>query len=199
MKFPTVHESTSYAGALEYGFLKGAVLGSLFSFGAASILKRKAPVFFKAPGGYHRALLYATPAMFLSITNMERESRKFESHQRGQQQGHELVAAIKPEKPSSLKNWVEKYKYQLIVSGWAASLYGSYRYINRNPYLSKSNKLVQARVAAQALTVLMLIASVAVSYSAITPEESAEIKRILHSKSWENNLPFVASANKNSH
>ncbi|GMM51410.1 hypothetical protein DASB73_023680 [Starmerella bacillaris] len=199
MKFPDQSETTSYAGALERGFLKGAIFGSAVSLGTAFVLKRKVPSFFNTPGGYHRVLLYATPAMFFSITNMERESRKFEAHQRGQQQGHELVAATKGPKPSTMSDWVSKYKYQFIASGWAASLLGSFYVINKKSSLSKSNKLVQARVVAQALTLLMLMASVGASYSAMTPEEATEIKKIMHASSWEHHLPFVKKANNSSY
>lgn len=199
MKIPSIHEAKSYAGALELGFLKGAVLGSVVSVGCAAVLKRKAPSFFMYPGGYHRALLYAAPPMFFSITNMERESRRFESHQRGERHGHDLIASIDTPSSSEKTSFLSKYKYQTIVAGWAASLYGSYRIINKNPYISKTNKLVQARVAAQVLTVAMLVASVYASYNAITPEEATELKRILHSKSWEENLPFVSKANNASH
>lgn len=55
---------------------------------------------------------------------------------------------------------LSKYKYQVIVGAWAALLYGSWRYVNKDKYMLTTQKAVQARVYAQAITVVLLLLTI---------------------------------------
>lgn len=51
------------------------------------------------------------------------------------------------------------HRYQLVGGSWVLSMVAALALTGRNPYLSTQQKLVQARVYAQGLTVAVLIAS----------------------------------------
>lgn len=55
--------------------------------------------------------------------------------------------------------WGERNRYKIVGGSWVASMGIALGLVGRNPYLSTSQKLVQARVYAQSLTIAVLIAS----------------------------------------
>lgn len=55
--------------------------------------------------------------------------------------------------------WGKAHRYPIVAGSWVASMAISLGLVGRNPYLSTSQKLVQARVYAQTLTIAVLIAS----------------------------------------
>ena len=59
------------------------------------------------------------------------------------------------------KDWARENRYAIIGGSWAASMAAALTIVGRNPYQSTAQKLVQARVYAQGLTVLVLLASAA--------------------------------------
>ncbi|KAK4049408.1 Replication factor C, subunit RFC4 [Microbotryomycetes sp. JL201] len=81
---------------------------------------------------------------------------------------NEQLAGIADSKPAidrstlstsqALVEWGKEHRYGAVFAAWAASMIGSFGYISMTP-LSFAQKLVQARMAAQGLTVAVLIAS----------------------------------------
>lgn len=61
------------------------------------------------------------------------------------------------------RDFAERHQYGIIGGAWAASLAGSFGYIMREPTQSFSQKIVQARMWAQGLTIGILIAAGAVA------------------------------------
>lgn len=61
-----------------------------------------------------------------------------------------------------VKEWAEENRYPIIFTFWVLSMGGSFAMVNRNRYLSGSQKLVQARMYAQGSTLAVLLASFAV-------------------------------------
>src|SRR5690242_20650538 len=59
------------------------------------------------------------------------------------------------------REWAEENRYPIIFGFWVASMAGSFWAVNRKSYLSGSQKLVQARMYAQGLTLAVLLASFA--------------------------------------
>lgn len=57
--------------------------------------------------------------------------------------------------------WAREEKYKIIGATWIASIVGSFFMVSRNPYLSGQQKIVQARVYAQGLTLAVMCASAA--------------------------------------
>lgn len=59
------------------------------------------------------------------------------------------------------KEWATDNRYPLLFGFWVLSMAGSWHYVNRNPYLSGSQKIVQARMYAQGGTLAALLTSFA--------------------------------------
>lgn len=64
-----------------------------------------------------------------------------------------------------LKEWGSDNRYPIVFGCWLASMGVSFALVNRNRYLSGSQKLVQARMYAQGLTLAVLLASFAMEGS----------------------------------
>jgi hypothetical protein len=76
---------------------------------------------------------------------------------------HEKEAQLKAETTTlqRAKKWAEDNRYPIIFGFWLTSMVGSFAMVNRNPYLTGSQKLVQARMYAQGSTLAVLMASFA--------------------------------------
>lgn len=57
--------------------------------------------------------------------------------------------------------WLSDNRYSLVVGSWVASISAAWAIVGRNPYLTGQQKLVQARVYAQGLTLAVVIISLA--------------------------------------
>lgn len=57
--------------------------------------------------------------------------------------------------------WAHEEKYKIIGASWILSIVGSFAIVNRNPYLTGQQKIVQARVYAQGLTLAVMCATAA--------------------------------------
>lgn len=51
-------------------------------------------------------------------------------------------------------------KYKIIISTWAASLYGSWVLVNRDKIMTTAQKAVQARMYAQGITIILLLSTI---------------------------------------
>jgi hypothetical protein len=67
--------------------------------------------------------------------------------------------------------WGKKERYKIVAASWVASMFAAFSIVSRNKYLTGAQKLVQARVYAQFLTVGVLIASAAFEISDSKNEE----------------------------
>lgn len=86
------------------------------------------------------------------------EGRAFFNDRRTQIRNEEAAAMTTGERALS---WARSQKYKIISLTWVASMIGSWMFVGRNPYLTGQQKLVQARVYAQGLTVGVLCATAA--------------------------------------
>ncbi|KAL8280924.1 hypothetical protein RQP46_006603 [Phenoliferia psychrophenolica] len=77
-----------------------------------------------------------------------------------------------------LLEWAKEHRYGVVFSGWGASMIGTFAYIAATP-LTFTQKLVQARMAAQGLTLVVLLASAGLSAmpAADGSESEDELKR----------------------
>lgn len=71
------------------------------------------------------------------------------------------AAKASEDRLTRLKTWGRENRYGIITASWVASMAIALGLVGRNPYLSRSQKLVQARVYAQALTVGVFVATAA--------------------------------------
>ena len=59
------------------------------------------------------------------------------------------------------KKWLSDNRYSIVVGSWVASISAALGIVGKNPYLTGQQKLVQARVYAQGLTLAVVIISLA--------------------------------------
>lgn len=101
----------------------------------------------------------------------DRASRAFEiSHnpeERYQQQASKERAALAKQQPVSqrLLAWGREYRYPIVGASWLLSMGLAFAIVGRSPYLTTSQKIVQARVYAQGLTLAVLIGTAAFEIS----------------------------------
>lgn len=70
-----------------------------------------------------------------------------------------------PSKSQQIFSWVRERKYKLAGATFVASMVGSFVLVGRNPYLTGKQKLVQARVYAQGLTLAVIVSLAALDMS----------------------------------
>ncbi|CCK69803.1 Rcf2p KNAG_0D00510 [Huiozyma naganishii CBS 8797] len=158
------HSAYTLKGGL-YGCLAGlAVSGLVFRLGP-----RRFPRF--QPQGMPwsiRTALFIAPPTLLTAIFAEEASNKFDSltysgdYNREQSQRDRLERegmSLKDRAVASLS----VHKYKIITTLWAGSLWGSWVLVNRDKIMTKAQKAVQARMYAQFVTVVLLLASVVLS------------------------------------
>lgn len=184
-----------YTRTLGHGALQGAAYGGLVSLGVYAFMRRRGYLP-HLKSGVVQNIMFGSPLVIGAITLAELRANKIEREQKGIDVSNIQRVEDAPDSFTKLKNFLVSHKYRLIVSGWAAAMAGSFALVNRDKYMSKAQKIVQARVYAQGITVALLLMSVLLS---IKPSEtkSQEIQeaREQASHSWEHSLPFVQEAN----
>ncbi|KAH8596781.1 hypothetical protein B0O99DRAFT_619921 [Bisporella sp. PMI_857] len=114
-----------------------------------------------------KAFLVSSSTTFTAIISADRASRKYEwsrdpSRDYKDRASRELAAAKANESSwQKAKNWGRENRYPIVTASWVASMGIALGLVGRNPYLTKAQKLVQARVYAQGLTLAVLVATAA--------------------------------------
>ncbi|KAF5095698.1 hypothetical protein D0Z03_001777 [Geotrichum reessii] len=167
MKIATDTEVKDYTRAIVIGGLKGAAVGLGVSLGVAYWARGRQTIFNSMNHSF-KTFFFLTPILGIGITATELASLEFDMEQYDFGESEKLRKAER-EKIDNLpfleraKVYGIENKYKIIVGAWAASLGGSFWWINRDKFLSKSQKIVQARMYAQALTVVILLGSMLMS------------------------------------
>lgn len=109
----------------------------------------------------------ANTSTCVAVISADRYSRAFE-RKRHADYGFKNVSELEQERRDAerstvevAKQWVSEQRYPIVFGSWVASMAIAFGLVGRNPYLTGQQKLVQARVYAQGLTLAVLIASFA--------------------------------------
>lgn len=115
-----------------------------------------------------RVFLAASTGTFVAVISADRASAAYDIENTPQkkqflEREYEKEARLKAETTAlqRAKKWAEDNRYPIIFGFWLTSMVGSFAMVNRNPYLTGSQKLVQARMYAQGSTLAVLMASFA--------------------------------------
>lgn len=167
MKLLTKEEEAEHWSATVNGGILGGITGTLVGTAGVILAQRRYPTFRGLTVPF-RTFLACSTGTFSAIIAADRASRSFENerqperiqHPDGQQQ---LRAQIEESKPffQRAKDWGNDNRYSIVFGSWVASMGVSFALVHRNPYLTGAQKLVQARVYAQGLTLGVLLASLA--------------------------------------
>lgn len=168
MKKVSKDEVREYSSAISGGFFKGALLGSVFSLGLFGLLRRKSSLY-NTFTTTTRTFFGLTPPILFGVTNAEWASRGFD--EKRYKFGQAADYAVKEQKRfedlsfhDRLMYDLEDNKYKIIFGLWAGSLAGSFWWINRDKLMSRSQKIVQARMYAQALSIVILLGTMFLSH-----------------------------------
>ena len=161
MKILTQEEIEAHHYHTLAGGVKGAVAGLVIS----GLVFRFAPVKFprfqpKAMPWSLKTAVFITPPTLLASIGAEEASTGFDNMMYGA--GSSSRDAVEEHKRWKQLSFGEKltegastHKYKIIVAAWAASLWGSWKFVDRDPIMSKTQKAVQARMYAQSLTTIL--------------------------------------------
>ncbi|KAF2084681.1 hypothetical protein K490DRAFT_75639 [Saccharata proteae CBS 121410] len=159
-------EQAHYNATIKGGAIGGAVGLAVGGLGVFAATKRF-PMFRQITVPF-RAFLVASSGTFASIIQADRASRSYDidnnpEKKRLLEEEREQAELLESGKTSlqRLGDWAEENRYPIIFGAWVASMAGSFAIVSRNKYLSGAQKLVQARVYAQGLTLAVLLASFA--------------------------------------
>ena len=105
--------------------------------------------------------------MFLAIISADKYSRAYEASRHPEEdykdEAERQRAEIDAGKSNYEKfmNWGRENRYPIVGASWVASMAIALGIVGRSPYLTTAQKLVQARVYAQGLTLAVLVATAA--------------------------------------
>ncbi|KAF2722023.1 hypothetical protein K431DRAFT_267149 [Polychaeton citri CBS 116435] len=150
--------------------LKGGFLGGVTGLSAGLVAVYGASARYPAFRGLtlpFRTFLVVSSGTFASIVAADSFGRRFETSRHPDRaykdEQQTLAQTLEKNKPASARalDWARENRYSLVFGSWVASMAGSLALVGRNPYLSGQQKLVQARVYAQGLTLAVVIISLA--------------------------------------
>ena len=113
-----------------------------------------------------KAFLITSSGTFGGIITADHFSRKFESAQKPADQALASIEQHRRQEHVSGMTWTERAmdwgrreRYKIVGASWFISMVAAFALVGRNPYLTRPQQLVQARVYAQGLTLAVLIAT----------------------------------------
>jgi len=167
MKILTQEEKDANYRATVKGGVLGGGLG--LAIGSAGIwaASRRFPAFRGLTIPF-RAFIAVSTGTFASIIVADRFSSNYEIHRNRDRlalsQHQSEFQKYEAQKPflQRARDWAGEHRYSIVFCAWLASMGISFALVSRNRYLTTSQKIVQARVYAQGLTVATLLGSFAV-------------------------------------
>lgn len=166
MKILTKEEESAHYNATLKGGFEGGLVGLAVGGAAVYAAHLRFPTF-RGLTLPMKTFLVTSSGTFASIVMADRASRKFEWDRDPQRKYRDratsdLEAARANESSfQRFKDWGRENRYPIVTASWVASMGVALGLVGRNPYLSRAQKLVQARVYAQGLTLAVLIATAA--------------------------------------
>ncbi|PQE25237.1 Mitochondrial hypoxia responsive domain containing protein [Rutstroemia sp. NJR-2017a WRK4] len=166
MKILTKEEEQAHYNATLKGGITGGVVG--LALGGAAV--------YAANARFHtirnltlpmKTFLVTSSGTFAAIIQADRASRSFEWNRDPSRKYKDQASRTLEEQKANestmqrLKDWGRENRYPIVTASWVASMGIALGLVGRNPYLSGAQKLVQARVYAQGLTLAVLVATAA--------------------------------------
>ncbi|KAI9679213.1 MAG: hypothetical protein M1817_005232 [Caeruleum heppii] len=166
MKILTKEEEQAHYNATLRGGIGGGLAGLLLGAGGVYAASARYPAFRQLTLPL-RAFLVTSSGTFAAIISADKYSRAFERSRHPEDQYQDAsskareAARARESVGKKTLDWLRENRYPIVGASWVASMGVALALVGRNPYLSGSQKLVQARVYAQGLTLAVLVASAA--------------------------------------
>ncbi|KAI9893750.1 MAG: hypothetical protein M1814_005966 [Vezdaea aestivalis] len=167
MKVLTREEEAEHYSATVRGGIQGGLIGLAGGTGLVYLASRRYPAF-RSLTLQLKAFLASSAGTFVAITSADSASRNWELERNPNQKGYTDSSAAAAEAGRAqgstferARKWGKANRYNILGGGWAVSMAGTFAYLQRSRYLTMAQKLVQARVAAQGLTVALILGTAA--------------------------------------
>ncbi|KAK6427978.1 Replication factor C, subunit RFC4 [Oleoguttula sp. CCFEE 5521] len=170
MKILTPEEEQAHYNATLKGGIGGGLVGVLVGTGAVAAASQRYH-FFRGLTLPFRTFLVVSTGTFAAIISADKYSRHYENSRhpesRYEDESKSLQDQLNSQKSTQERTvqWAEDNKYSIVFGSWVASMATALGIVGRSPYLTGQQKLVQARVYAQGLTMAVVIASLALEGS----------------------------------
>ncbi|KAF4462817.1 mitochondrial hypoxia responsive domain [Fusarium albosuccineum] len=163
MKILTKEEEAAHYAAVVNGGLVGGSIGLTVGLGGVWFASRRYPAFRGLTIPF-RTFLVTSAGTFGAIINADRWSMDFQKKQNPMnfyQDATQRAQQISRENQSAYERFMEygkENRYSIVFISWLASMGVAFALVSRSP-MNTANKVVQARVYAQGLTLAVLIVS----------------------------------------
>ncbi|KAJ5633793.1 hypothetical protein N7528_001635 [Penicillium herquei] len=171
MKLLTKEEEAAHYSSVVKGGSLGGVVGLVAGTAGVLLASRRFHTIRNLTTPM-KAFLVTSSGTFVGIIAADHASRTFETQHNAEKLWYEnREERLRAEESRGLSisdrvfAFARREKYKIVGATWIASMVGSFVLVSRNPYLSGQQKLVQARVYAQGLTLGVLCASAAFEIS----------------------------------
>jgi hypothetical protein len=162
MKVATPEEIKEYNHTCLIGGIKGAGVGALLGIGLAFTLKKRQPHLFGNMSATVKVGTGIVPGLAGFSIGAEKAGEAYDDKKYS---GAYLDMEHRKEQQAGFMHYLKEHKYKCVFGGWVVSMAGSMWYVFRDKYMTSAQKIVQARMYAQASTIILLFATLAFSAS----------------------------------
>lgn len=162
MKILTKEEENAHYNATLKGGAEGLAIGLAVGISTVAIANRKFQIIRNLTLPM-KTFLVTSSSTFVGILMADRSSRGFEKSRNKENfykdKASQNMALARANDTAFQKfmSWGRENRYPIVGVSWVASMGLALQLVRRNPYLTGAQKLVQARVYAQGLTLAVLV------------------------------------------
>ncbi|KAL2271079.1 hypothetical protein VTJ83DRAFT_450 [Remersonia thermophila] len=167
MKIISKEEEQEHFGVVVRGGIKGGTIGLALGLAGVWGASRRYPAFRQLTLPF-RSFLVSSAGTFGAIVIAERDSIRYQrSHDAMNnylEEAHRKIEDARSKQRTEMQrfmDWGRENRYTIVFVSWLAAMGAAMAIVGRSKYMSTSQKVVQARVYAQGLTLAVLIATAA--------------------------------------
>lgn len=162
MKLVTKEEREAHASYIIAEGSKGLFYGGIASLGLFYYLKKKHTVRFNSFNTSIKTCILTIPTIGAAALWADEGSIEFDRKMYSSTYSeNKVLEEYREWNNLSLGNKIfsslNEHKYKIILTSWAGSLWGSWVLVNRDKIMTTAQKAVQARMYAQAISIILLL------------------------------------------
>lgn len=198
MKLLSKEEKDAHVSHIIAEGTKGLIYGGVLSLGIFQYLKHRHPARFATFNPSIKAAILTMPTISVAAFYADQGSVEFDKkmHQSDYTQ-NKYIEEFREWSNLSFSDKcftvLNDNKYKIIIGAWAASLYGSWVFVNRDKIMTTAQKAVQARMYAQGITIILLLGTILLAMkeeeiNKKKPKPIPEWRKIIMEKEAEDKL-----------
>lgn len=165
MKIVTKEEREAHATHVAIEGAKGLFYGAIGSVGIYYYLKKRHTVRFNSFNTSIKTCILTIPtvgaaALWADEGSIEFDRKMYSSGYAEARVLEEYREWNNLAMSDKIFTTLNNHKYKIILGAWAGSLYGSWVLVNRDKIMSTAQKAVQARMYAQAISIILLLGTI---------------------------------------